>query len=566
MTLAKYIAMDEPDVTVRADGLFVSSNMPPSRTEKRLAFSFALGIVAAFFIINHIADNRPHPIPGFVLAFSTAMFVCDTIAAILLFAQFIVLRSLGILVLANGYVLTALVLIPYTLMFPGVVGPEPLFGGLQSTPPLYALWHSGFALFVTGYALLKDVNDPAKLFTRHGAPAAIIVSIAFTAFIVILATLFVTADESLLPIALSPNGIGFTGMMYYIVGIPDVLSGTCALVALWVTRRSALDVWLLVVVFLYTMDIPFSFFPAPTRFSVGWYCVRAIAFLSSSVVLIVLLHEIGILYVRLSRAINAQRREREVRLLTGGTVAAMIAHEVKQPLSAILTRSETGFRWLDRPVPEIQKAKEQFKEITADGHRTDAVIESIRSNFKMDAGRKTSIDANNLIAETLNLVHDDLHRHQIVLEAEPNPRRPKMLGDRVQLQQVLLNLVTNAIDAMKANDGPRVLCVASEIRDDGHVVVSVSDTGTGIPPQDIERIFQPLFTTKPDGMGMGLSICRSIIEGHGGQLSVDQNKPDGTVFRVRLLADSTTMAGAVGGGSAAGPSHSRSQHLSAHGP
>jgi signal transduction histidine kinase len=299
-------------------------------------------------------------------------------------------------------------LFPIPLTFPGLVGPEPLIGGLQSTAPLYTIWHSGFPLFVIGYALLKDVNDPNKLFSRHTVPTAIMVSIALTAAIVILAALFFTAGEAFLPITILPNGLGFTRMNFYMVGIPSVLLGMSALVLLWVRRRSALDLWLLVVLFLYAMDIPLSYYPAPTRFSVGWYCIRAIAFLSSSILVIVLLHEVGVLYARLSRAINAQRREREARLLTGGTVAAMIAHEVKQPLSAMMARSETRLRWLDRSVPEIQKAKEQFKEITADGHRTAAVIESIRTNFKMNAGRKTSIDTNDLIAETLGLVRDDL--------------------------------------------------------------------------------------------------------------------------------------------------------------
>jgi signal transduction histidine kinase len=268
-------------------------------------------------------------------------------------------------------------------------------------------------------------------------PTAIIVSVALTAAIVILAAWFCVAEESLLPQTIRPDRLGFTQMNLYAVGITSVLSGMCALVVLCMRWQSALDLWLTVLVFLYTMDIPLSYYPAPTRFSVGWYSIRAIAFLSSSIVLIVLLHEIGTLYARLSRAINAQRREREVRLLTGGTVAAMIAHEVKQPLSAMLTRSETGFRWLDRSVPEIQKAKEQFKEITADGRRTAAVIESIRTNFRMDAARKTSIDANDLIAGALNLARDDLRHHRVIVKAEPNARRPKISGDRIQLQQVL---------------------------------------------------------------------------------------------------------------------------------
>jgi signal transduction histidine kinase len=226
----------------------------------------------------------------------------------------------------------------------------------------------------------------------------------------------------------------------------------------------------------------------------------------------------------------------------------MIAHEVKQPLSAMLTRSETGFRWLDRPMPEIQKAKEQFKAITADAYRTAAVIESVRTNFKMDAGRKTSIDVNDLIAETLNLIADDLRQHRVMVKAEPNARRPKISGDRIQLQQVLLNLTTNAIHAMRDTAGLRVLSVACSLHDNRDVAVSVADTGTGIKPQDVERIFRPLFTTKPDGMGMGLSICRSIIEGHGGQISVVPNKPEGTIFEFKLPADRSALAGELAGG------------------
>ena len=129
--------MSEPDVTVRSDSLFVSSNTPPSRAEKRLAVAFAVRNSGCFSCHRSLRGCRPYPIPGFVLAFSAAMFVCDSIAAILLFAQFVVLRSLGLLIIANGYVLTALVLIPYTLTFPGIFGPEPVIGGLQSTAFLY---------------------------------------------------------------------------------------------------------------------------------------------------------------------------------------------------------------------------------------------------------------------------------------------------------------------------------------------------------------------------------------------------------------------------------------------
>jgi signal transduction histidine kinase len=163
------------------------------------------------------------------------------------------------------------------------------------------------------------------------------------------------------------------------------------------------------------------------------------------------------------------------------------------------------------------------------------VIESIRTIFKKGASNRTSLDVNKLIDEVLALACDNLQKHRILVQAEPNAQAPQVIGDRIQLRQVLLNLITNAIESMAAaKDGARVLSVRSEVDEGGSVIVSVADTGTGIGSQEIKQIFNPLFTTKPDGMGMGLSICRSIVEGHGGQLWVAPNKPEGTVFQFSL--------------------------------
>jgi signal transduction histidine kinase len=240
----------------------------------------------------------------------------------------------------------------------------------------------------------------------------------------------------------------------------------------------------------------------------------------------------------------AQRREREARLVTGDAVSASIAHEVKQPLSAMITNADAGLRWLVRATPDLDEAKAAFGRIVADGHRAGAVIESIRAIFKKDARNRTSLDINDLIGEVLALTRVDLERHGILVQAERNAQAPQVRGDRIQLQQVLLNLITNAIDSMAAKDGARVLCVRSEVHDGGGAIVSVADTGTGIGPQDLDRIFNPLFTTKSGGMGMGLSICRSIIEAHEGRLWVAPNKPEGVVFHFLLLADGATSAGA----------------------
>src|SRR6202521_240993 len=186
----------------------------------------------------------------------------------------------------------------------------------------------------------------------------------------------------------------------------------------------------------------------------------------------------------------------------------------------MIISADAGFRWLDRTTPDLDEAKAALKQISVDGHRAAAVIGSIRAIFKKDARNRTSLDINELIGEALTVTRGDLQRHRILVQAEPNAQVPQLRGDRIQLQQVLLNLITNAIDSMATKDGARVLCVRSEVHGGGGVKVSVADTGTGIGSQELERIFNPLFTTKSGGMGMGLSISRSIIEAHDGQLWV----------------------------------------------
>ena len=295
----------------------------------------------------------------------------------------------------------------------------------------------------------------------------------------------------------------FSPLWPYAVAAPVALLCMSALSVLWIRRRSVLDLWLMVVMCLYLIELPLSYYPAPVRFSFGWYTVRVIGFLSSTLVLIVLLYEIQTLYKRLLGAVLAQRREREARLMTGDAVAATIAHEVRQPLTAMITSADAGFRFLDRSMPNLDRAKEAFKRIVADGHRAGEVVGSIRAIFRKDVRTRTSLDANELIRDALALEQGDLQKHRILVQAEPSTQLPEVRGDRVQLQQVLLNLITNAIHAMAAEDQPRVLRVRSEAYEGDGVVISVADTGTGISSQDIDRIFNPLFTTKARRDGDG---------------------------------------------------------------
>jgi signal transduction histidine kinase len=366
-----------------------------------------------------------------------------------------------------------------------------------------------------------------------GAPIAL--SVALTAAVVSLAAFVFIAGEALLP-RVTDSSLHFSSLWPYFIGAPVALSSASALIVLWVRRRSLLDLWLMVVVCLYLIEVPLSYYPDPNRFSFAWYTVRVIGFISSALVLIVLLYEITKLYSRLLGAVLAQRREREVRLMTGDAVAASIAHEVKQPLTAMVTSADAGFRYLDRSTPNLERAKEAFKLIAADGHRAGEVVENIRANFRSDVRTRTSLDLNELIREALALERGDLDKHGIVVQVEPQGQLPAVRGNRVQLQQVLLNLITNAIEAMAAKDGPRVLSVKSEACEDDRVKVSVVDTGAGISSHATDRIFDPLFTTKSHGMGMGLSICRAIIEAHDGRLWFVPNTPHGAVFQFTLRA------------------------------
>src|SRR6267142_2623711 len=350
---------------------FILSSLPPGPAQKRLALGVVVGLFVVFFItVGPLSSIQLARIDAFVPAYGAAMFVIDSITAVLLFAQFSILRSRALLVIASGYLFTALIVIPWMLTFPGAFAPTGLLGaGLKSTNWLYILWHAGFPMFVIAYALLKDA-DPAKRLWQGSAGAAILSSVAMTAAVVCAATFLVTAYDPLLP-PLMLDTIRLPAW-YYAAGSMMLLS-VVALMVLWVRWRSVLDLWLMVVMCAYVVEVSFP------RFSVGWYAGRIFGVIAGSVILFVLLYEITTLYARLVHAVSAQHRERAARLMTGDTVSASIAHEVNQPLSAMVTHAAAGLRWLDRATPDLDEAKAAFKRIAVDGHRAGAVIGSIRA-------------------------------------------------------------------------------------------------------------------------------------------------------------------------------------------
>ena len=237
-------------------------------------------------------------------------------------------------------------------------------------------------------------------------------------------------------------------------------------------------------------------------------------------------------------ALRAAQSElgRIARLTTVDAMAASIAHELNQPLASIATNGNAGIRWLDRPEPNLEEARSAFKRVVSEGHRAAQIIAGVRAMFRKNSSERSPVTINELVCDVVSTSLGELKSRRVSLALELLDDLWPVLADRVQLQQVLLNLLTNALDAMApVTDRPHVLHVRSEHLDDC-VLISVQDSGTGINPEQADRMFRPFFTTKPNGTGLGLFICRSIVEAHGGRLSVSPVHPHGSVFQVMLPA------------------------------
>ena len=237
--------------------------------------------------------------------------------------------------------------------------------------------------------------------------------------------------------------------------------------------------------------------------------------------------------------VQASRRMAELahmnRSAAIGQMSASIVHEINQPLAAIVMNAGTGLRWLAKDTPNVEKAAHALKNIVGNGNRASQVVQTLRAMFKKELSNRTLVDINDAIRAVLTLLRIELEEHEVVTKATLKEGLPHVMADRVQLQQVIFNLVTNAIEAMSSiGADSRTLRLRSEEIESGECIVAIEDSGPGIEPETLKRIFEPFFTSKSKGMGMGLSICRSIIEAHGGRLWVAGNTPRGAVFEFAL--------------------------------
>jgi signal transduction histidine kinase len=528
------------------------ANLPPSAVQRRLA----LGIVAVFiigFIVTAPMAHTPLPrVDAWIPAFATALVITDLLTSVLLFAQFSIVHSRSLLVLAIGYCFSAFIVIPYTLTFPGLLSPTGLLGAdLQSAVWLYVIWHIASPLSVIVYELAKDAtkeSGPHSTSARTEIGWSIVIVIALLCLI----TWFVTAQHDLLPqiyidrLSLAPLANVVAALIFLLCAV--------ALALLWIRGRSVIDLWLIVTVSAWLLEITLQGLFLTPRFSLAWYVGRVYSLIAGSVVLIVLLSETTTLYAHLARSVVRQRAVRQARQIAMDTMAASIAHEVNQPLGAIALNAEAALLRLSATPPNTAEVRAALEDIVIASARGGQVIAGVRAMFKERSRVKTSFDVNDVILEILRILEVDLRAESVSVSTALHSAIPLLSADRGQLQQVLLNLVVNATEAMRSvNDRPRRLRISSDVvPESADIIIAVEDTGAGIDSKVEDRIFEPFFTTKPTGMGIGLTVCRSIIGAHGGSLRALANKPYGTILEVVIPA-SADGSDNLGGGSHLAP-------------
>jgi signal transduction histidine kinase len=511
-------------------GLF---DTPPTRRQMRFGIAVVVLMAVAILLTLPVSHIRWREIQPMIPVLDAIMFVGELIIAALLYAQAGIFRSRALTLLASAYVFAALLLVPHALTFPGAFSPDGLLGaGINTTGWLAMFRRMAFPIGIGLYAILKSAEPAAPAGAGRPAPN-IAGGLLATLACVAAATMLAIRGEALLP----PFFVSRTEPIYAnLAWINAVTIALCvaAMVLLFRQRRSLLDMWLLVALSGWLLQSALNY-GTYSRFTVGWYGLLGMMLVSNLVVMLALIAESNRLYARLALSMAARDRERDARLMSMDALTAAIAHEVGQPLTGAIANSLASLEWVTRRQPDVEKAGKALRAAIDDGNRTAEVIASIRGTFAKGPIAATEFSLNDLVRETAAFLDRELAGEKVSLELTLDEELPPILADRVQIQRVLVNLFTNAIESLGATRrGPRRIAIRSAPLNGEEVLLEVSDTGIGIAPGEETRIFDAFFTTKAAGTGLGLSLCRTIVEEHGGRLWASAGKQHGATFHLQL--------------------------------
>jgi signal transduction histidine kinase len=509
-------------------------SLPPTRRQTRWAVVVAVCQITALALLAPFAKTRLAQIDAFIPAFEGVIFVTDLVTSALLFSQFAIYRLRALLVLACGYLFTALMIIPHALTFPGAFSPTGLLGaGLQTTAWIYWFWHLLFPVALLVYGLMKD-EKPVPGPAQASSLAVIGRCVALVVALVCGLTLLATAGNDYMP-QLSAERVSFTPAND-VLGAVTTLVCVSALAVLGLRRRSLLDQWLMIVALAAILEMGLAVIFISGRFSLGFYAGRVFSLLTSTVVLVVLLAETTRLYANVARSNMRLQREQSSRLMNLEAMTASIAHEVKQPLTALVANAGAARQWIARTPPDLDEARAALDDVIEAGHCVSGVFDNIRALFRRGNLKEESINLNKLAQRVLDAFADEFKRHHVAARIELSSALPPVVGHAGQLQEVLFNLVQNAVEAMDAvAEDRRLLHVRTKHRGD-RISLTVQDSGPGFDEKILSSLFNTFISTKSAGMGLGLAICRMIIERHGGEISAAKADPHGAVFRVELPA------------------------------
>jgi signal transduction histidine kinase len=503
------------------------ATMTPSIRQRRLTLVLGAVVLIATGIIAPFGATQLRRIDGFIPATESAIIISEFFTAVLLFSQSRIVGSRGLLLLASGYLFSALMVLMHLLTFPGAFAPSGLLGaGLSTAAWLFVFWHLGLPVSVIGYAYLIDER---RTVTR----SAIYWSVTFIIGLVCALTWIVTAHDDALP-ALFVDQIRVTPLGNHVTSIIFLVS-VAALAALWLRGKSVLDLWLTVAVCALVAELGVTAFIILSRFSLGFYSQRLFSMAASTVVLSALLTEAMALYARLAKTVVLLRRERAGKLLSVQAAVGALTHQMRQPLTGIGTKASAARRFLSQTQPDIDRVQRIHDDILRATSQTNEAIESVRALYKDADQPQSAINLNDVIVECFQSLQQELDEHGIVGRIDLDPSLPLIEGHSGQLREAVLNIMQNAIDAMAASaNGGRNLMLETKRQDPGEVIISVQDTGPGLEQQSTTKIFDAFVTTKDKGTGLGLALSRMIVEFHGGRIIAQSDPGSGARFQIVL--------------------------------